>query len=204
MDVQVLRNSCCSRQEARDYFHLDPDAFVVIGVGRLNPVKNYPLLIEAFAEIRKIHGNAKLLLAGDGKEKSSLLRLVQEKNLSENVVFLGNVTDISKLYSAADVLGITSISESVSLVALEAQACGLRCVVSDAVPSESILLESTRKMPAGATPEDWANALLDFSYSGSSVLPMELFDVHHVNRQIKELYINYYHQAQQHPELFKD
>jgi len=203
IDVDALRMGCCCREEARDYFGLDQHSFVVIGVGRLNPVKNFPLLIEAFAEIRKIRPNAKLVLAGDGDERKNLHRLVQEKNLSDHVLFPGNIMEISKLYCAADVLGITSISESVSLAALEAQVCNLRCILSDGVPSESILLENTRKMPANATAKEWAVALLDFSYSGSSVLPMELFDVHHVNRQLKEIYVNYYHQAQQHPDLFK-
>ena len=41
--------------------------------------------------------------------------------------------------------------EALPLVVLEAQMCGIRCVLSDGVPSESILLENTRKMPAGAT-----------------------------------------------------
>lgn len=192
MDVQALRNSCCSRQEARDYFGLDQDAFVVIGVGRLNPVKNYPLLIESLAEIRKIRPDAKLVLAGDGDEKNNLLRLVRDKQLSDHVIFLGNIVEVTKLYCAADVLGIPSISESTSLVALEAQICGLRCVLSDGVPSESILLENTKKLPSGATPEDWAHALLDTEYTGSPVLPLELFDIHQVNRHMKEIYLKHY------------
>jgi len=192
MDIEALRRGCCSRLEARARFGLDPEDFVVIGVGRLAPVKNYPLLIEAFAEIKKCRPKSKLLIAGDGEEKSHLLRLVQEKGLSEDVFFPGSIADVSKLYSAADVLGITSIAESVSLVALEAQVCGLRCVISDAVPSESILKESTRKMPAGAIPVDWAKALLDTEYRGSTVMPLELYDMHQVNRQIKEIYLKHF------------
>lgn len=195
MDIDALRQACYPRQEARACFGLDPDAFVVIGVGRLNPIKNFPLLIDSFGEIHQVRPDAKLLIAGDGPEKSNLLRLANEKNLSEYVVFLGNITDISKLYSAADVLAVTSISESLSLVALEAQICGLRCVLSDGVPAESILLENTKKMPAGASLKDWANALLDTEYRGSATLPMKLYDIHHVNRQMKEIYLNRYHQA---------
>lgn len=204
LDIESLRQACLPKKEARACFGLNPDDFLVIGVGRLAYVKNFPFLVETFAELRKIHPQAQLAFAGEGPEKENLQRLVREKDLSEHVVFLGNVTDVAKLYSAADVVAVPSFTEALPLVVLEAQMCGIRCVLSDGVPSESILLENTRKMPADATPKDWANALLDFSYSGSPVLPMELFDVHHVNRQIKELYINYYHQAQQHPELFKD
>lgn len=197
MDFEGLRQACCSRQEARAYFGLDPDAFTVIGMGRLNPIKNFPLLIESFAELLRIRPDAQLVIAGDGAERGRLQSLVEEKNLSGHVIFLGNITEISKLYSAADVLGVTSVSESLSLVALEAQICGLRCVLSDGVPEESILLENTRKLPAEATPEDWAKALLDTEYTGSTVFPMELYDNHQVNRQIKEIYRNRYHRAMQ-------
>lgn len=196
MDVQALRSSCCPRQEARAHFGLDPDAFVVIGVGRLAQVKNFPLLIESFSELLRIRPNAQLAIAGDGPEKSSLVHLVSEKGLSEHVVFLGNITEIAKLYSAADVLGVTSIVEALPLAVLEAQICGLRCVLSDGVPAESILLENTRKMPPVASPKDWANALLDTAYSGSTFVPLELFDMHQVNRHIKEIYLKYYLQAQ--------
>ena len=111
------------------------------------------------------------------------------------MIFLGNITDVSRLYSAADVLGLTSFSEALPLVVLEAQFCGLRCVVSGGVPSESILMESSRKMPPDASAEAWAEALLDGEYRGSDVLPMELYDVRHTNRQIKEIYQRYYQQA---------
>lgn len=195
LDIEGLRQACLPKGEAKAYFGLDPDAFVVAGVGRLTYVKNFPFLIEAFAQLHRIHPDSKLVFAGEGSEKDNLLRLVQEKNLSDHVVFLGNVTDVSKLYSAADVVAVPSFSEALPLVVLEAQMCGVRCVLSDGVPSESILLENTRKMPASATAEDWAKALLDTEYSGSAVLPMELYDVRQVNQQMKEIYQNRYHQA---------
>lgn len=195
LDIAGIRQAACSRQEARAHFGLDPDAFVVIGVGRLDPIKNFSLLIRSFAQVLKIRPDAKLVFAGEGAEKNKLLRLAEELHIAEHVTFLGNITNVSRLYSAADVLGLTSITEALPLVVLEAQFCGLRCIVSDGVPSESILLESSRKMPAGASPEAWAEALLDTEFHGSDVLPMELYDVHHTNRQIREIYLNYYRQA---------
>lgn len=195
MDVESLRQSRCSPQEARRQFHLDPDAFVVIGVGRLNPIKNFSLLIEAFAQLLKIRPDAQLVFAGDGPERENLTHLAREKGLADRVIFLGNVTDVVRLYCAADVVAVPSVSEALPLVALEAQICGIRCVLSDGVPSESILLENTRKLPAGATAQDWAKALLDTQYTGSTVLPVDLFDVHQINRHMKEIYLKHYHQS---------
>jgi len=47
-------------------------------------------------------------------------------------------------------------------------------------------------MPAGAIPVDWAKALLDTEYRGSTVMPLELYDMHQVNRQIKEIYLKHF------------
>lgn len=198
LDIQGIRQSCCAKEDARKQLGLDQDAFLVIGVGRLNPIKNFPLLIDAFAEVRKIQPNAALVFAGEGAEKGKLVHLIQQKQLTEHVRFLGNISDVAKLYCAADVLAVTSISESLSLVALEAQICGLRCVISDGVPSESIVTENTKKMPADATASEWANALLDTQYHGSSITPLELYDIHHVNQQVKQLYLSRYQQAKEH------
>ena len=199
LDIDGLRGACCSKQVARAYFGLNPDAFIVIGVGRLTYVKNFPLLIDSFEELLRIQPKAQLVIAGDGSERSNLVRLVTEKKLSKHVVFLGSITEMSKLYSAADVLGVTSISEALPLAVLEAQMCGLRCVLSDGVPDESILLENTRKLPASAPPGDWAKALLDTEYTGTATYPMELYDVHQVNRQMKEIYLKRYHQTMEKP-----
>lgn len=134
----------------KDILWIENDTFVVIGVGRLNPIKKYDLLIEAFSKIYSINQNSILLLAGDGEEKSNLRHLAEKLGVSDAVKFLGNVADVTKLYCTTDVLAVTSDTESSSLVAIEAQVCGTRCVLSAGVPEESILLKIRKgclKMP---------------------------------------------------------
>lgn len=189
IDIDAIKKACCSREKARCQFGLEMNSFVVIGIGRLHPIKNFQLLIEAFAEITRKNENAVLVLAGEGKEKEKLIQHAKILKISEKVQFLGNIPNVAELCCAADVLGVTSISESVSLVALEAQVCGLRCVISSGVPDESIVCDNIRKMSPCASSKEWAEALMDTEFRGSPVQSLNSYDVHNVNQKMKEVYL---------------
>ena len=192
VDIEEIKEKCCPKIEARKEFGLSADSFVVIGVGRLNPIKKYDLLIDSFAEVKERKPKAVLLFAGDGVEKKKLQHKAKELGISESVKFLGNIPDVTKLYCAADVLAVTSDTESSSLVAIEAQVCGTRCVLSAGVPRESILLNRTKQLEIGATAKEWCSALLDDSYMGVPVANIEDYEVHNVSKKMKEVYLKYY------------
>lgn len=192
VDIEEIKAKCCPKIEARKKFGLSADAFVVIGVGRLNPIKKYDLLIDSFAEVKERKPKAVLLFAGDGVEKKKLQHKAKELEISESVKFLGNIPDVTKLYCAADVLAVTSDTESSSLVAIEAQVCGTRCVLSAGVPRESILLNRTQRLETGATAKDWCSALLDDSYKCVPVANIEDYEVHNMSKKMKEVYLKYY------------
>lgn len=192
VDIEKVKEKCRSKIEARKEFGLSTDDFVVIGVGRLNPIKKYDLLIDAFAEVKKKKPESVLLFAGDGAEKKKLQHKAMELGISESVRFLGNIPDATKLYCAADVLAVTSDTESSSLVAIEAQVCGTRCVLSAGVPEESVLLKNTRRLPKGASVNDWRDALMNDSYKGNPAVRIEDYEVHNMSKKMKEIYLKYY------------
>lgn len=192
VDIEGIRAKCCTKQAARTYYGLKNDTFVVIGVGRLNQIKKYDLLIEAFSKIYSINQNSILLLAGDGEEKSNLRHLAEKLGVSNAVKFLGNVADVTKLYCAADVLAVTSDTESSSLVAIEAQVCGTRCVLSAGVPVESILLKNTQRLSKDASVNDWRDALMNDSYEGIPAARIEDYEVHNMSKKMKKIYLKYY------------
>lgn len=61
VDIENIKKKCCTKEEARKQFEIEMDKFVVIGVGRLNPIKKYDLLINSFAEVKKMKPNSVLL-----------------------------------------------------------------------------------------------------------------------------------------------
>lgn len=192
IDIEQIRRKCCSKHEGREVFGLEDNLFVIIGVGRLNSIKKFDLLLEAFAKVHQVQSESILIIAGDGEEKDRLIHLAKKLGVEKSVRFLGNIADVTKLYCAADVLAVTSDTESSSLVAIEAQACGTRCVLSAGVPKESVLLQQTQRLGKNATSKTWCNALLNDSYKNTAVASIEDYEVHNMSKKMKEIYLKYY------------
>ncbi|MHC4870690.1 MAG: glycosyltransferase [Planctomycetota bacterium] len=105
-----------------------PDDRPVIGcIGRLHQIKDIPLLIKAFAGL-KIDSNPVLLIAGEGKEKENLENLVKECGIENKTIFLPWQHDLPSIYSTLDVFALTSKSEGIANVQLEASAAGIPLV----------------------------------------------------------------------------
>jgi sugar transferase (PEP-CTERM/EpsH1 system associated) len=107
-----------------------PGAVVVGSVGRLVPVKNYPLLIRAMAQLPR-ESSAPLLLVGDGPERAALEDLARRLNLTERVRFAGHRDDIPEALQEMDIFVLPSTSEGMSNTLLEAMAAGVTVLASD-------------------------------------------------------------------------
>ena len=109
----------------------DKDEFILMHISNFRPVKRMEDLIEIVDRIRKDF-KVKLLLIGDGPMRSRLQQICREKNLEDNVVFLGKQTCIVDLLSIADLYLQTSQTESFGLSALEAMSCSVPVISSRA------------------------------------------------------------------------
>lgn len=106
---------------------------IILYVGRLDARKGLDILLYAFGELTKFV-NARLVLAGTGREEERLRSLAD--TLSLPVDFLGMVSQnrLPELYNSADLFVLPSLYEGLPLVLLEAMACGTPVAVSDASP----------------------------------------------------------------------
>ena len=104
-----------------------------IASGRLNPQKNYPLMIEAFRIAHENYPSIKLNIFGKGNEQyvQELEKIIKEKKL-ENVVFLkGYSSEVLKEYENADAFLMTSDYEGLPNSLIEAMASKLICISTD-------------------------------------------------------------------------
>ncbi|MBM4176667.1 MAG: N-acetyl-alpha-D-glucosaminyl L-malate synthase BshA [Ignavibacteria bacterium] len=102
---------------------------VLVHISNFRPVKRVPDVISIFEKVReKIH--SKLILAGDGPDRSECERIVREKNLKQDVHFLGKQEAVVDILNASDLFIMPSQSESFGLSALESMACGLPTISS--------------------------------------------------------------------------
>ncbi|MGW0809487.1 glycosyltransferase [Nonomuraea sp. NPDC002799] len=118
------------RRRTRDRLGVPGDAFVVGGVGRLEPGKRFDLLIETVAALEQ----AVLLLVGSGSCEARLRQLARAAGAGGRMIFVGESTDVRAMLSAMDVLVAPSVEESFGLAVVEALACGLP-VLYDACPA---------------------------------------------------------------------
>ena len=100
-----------------------------------------------------------LLFVGTGPLEETVRVRANRLGLGDRVRFLGRRDDIPALMSAMDALIFPSRYEGFGLVALEAQAAGLPCVVSEAVPSGVLVLPTARRLPLTSGPSGWASAV---------------------------------------------
>lgn len=128
-------------------------------VGRLDPEKNHAFLLEAFASLRHDLPDAVLLLAGRGCLEEDLKRQAQELGIESSARFLGVVDDVPALLRAVDVFAFPSVNEGLAMAAVEAQASGAQCLISDGVPKRAFISEDTVRLPLDAGSEAWASEM---------------------------------------------
>jgi N-acetyl-alpha-D-glucosaminyl L-malate synthase BshA len=136
-EIEVIPNflDCVEYQQRHDpklRAQLAPpgtDALLV-HMSNFRPVKRVAAVIDVFRLIRR-EVPARLLLVGDGPDRSAVERQVEEYGLGDHVVFAGEERDPLRLLSVADLFLLPSMQESFGLAALEAMACEVPVISSN-------------------------------------------------------------------------
>jgi glycosyltransferase involved in cell wall biosynthesis len=106
-------------------------------VGNFRPPKNHEFLVELMAELLPRMPEAQLVLVGDGPLRPDIEHLADRKGIRDHVLFLGVRSDVHRILGALDLFLFPSLFEGLPLALVEAQAAGLPCVTSDAIPEEA-------------------------------------------------------------------
>ena len=102
-------------------------------------MKNHRFLVETFSQVKRNIPAAHLLLVGRGPEEAAIREQVRAAGLESSVHFLGVTDDVPAVLHGLDAFVLPSFREGLSMAAVEAQAAGVPCVLSDGVPDEAIL-----------------------------------------------------------------
>lgn len=103
--------------------------FTIVTVGRLEIVKNHQLLIRAFSQLNDL--SAKLILVGDGRERSNLEQLIKSLHLENRVTITGFVANPEYFLAQAHLFVIPSLSEGFGIAVVEAMLQGVPCLCSN-------------------------------------------------------------------------
>ena len=138
-----FKYSNLARLSVEKELYLDSSTKIILAVGRFHYAKNYPNLLSAIKILKKNYPlSFKLLIAGDGELRVEIEQLIDQLDLSNEVVLLGRRNDIPKLMSACDVFVLSSDYEGLPTVLIEAMACQAQVVSTDVSGAEEILKDN--------------------------------------------------------------
>jgi glycosyltransferase involved in cell wall biosynthesis len=113
-------------------FRADPERFEIASVGRLAPVKGFPVLLAAVEQLLRDGRRLRLRLAGGGPQHGSLAAEIERRGLSPHVHLEGslNTEGILALYRETDIFALASFAEGLPTVLMEAMAMEIPCVAT--------------------------------------------------------------------------
>jgi len=147
------------RQDELRKQHGIPNGVTLLWAGRVGKEKNLDFLIDVYMDVSRTKGYVNLVLVGDGPE---LERLKQRTAGNVRVIFTGRVerSELPHYYGLADAFVFPSTTDTFGMVVLEAQACGLPCLVTNVGGPQEIVRhgQSGYVLPADR-PRDWVDAI---------------------------------------------
>ena len=166
-ETVVIMKNAIDTKKFRIELGIDEKTLVIGHIGRFVPVKNQSFLIDIFKNVNNIQSDSRLLLIGGGnsKEEISYKQEMQSKvkklGLEDKVIFTGVRDDVNKLMEAMDIFVMPSLSEGFPVTLVEAQAAGLRCLVSDNIQNDVNLTGEIQYKALEDGEEEWGEKVLE-------------------------------------------
>ena len=178
------------------------DAPVIGHVGSFLEAKNHKFILECFKEFLKVYPSAKLVLVGTGKLEDTIKLKAEEMGIKKSICFTGAVTDVHKYLSAMDLFLFPSIYEGLPVAIVEAQASGLRILISDSISPDCVLTDLVTRKALLSPVAEWVSELVS-SYLAierddrsvySQIVCDKGFDIRSVVKELSQLYVNDYYE----------
>jgi len=160
IDCDKFRFDEKTRNDKRTELNVE-NKTVICHIGRLSLQKNPFGMLDIFSDVLKREPNAVLISAGTGEIEAEVKAYAEKIGVSKSVLFLGMRSDIPELLCAADVFFLPSFYEGLPIVALEAQASGLSCILSDSITEETDITGQVIFLSLNQSSEIWVDALLE-------------------------------------------
>lgn len=181
------------RKQKREELHIQPQEFLIGEVGRFDPQKNQKYAVEILAECRKKNFPAKLILIGEGPLMEDVRQQVEELQLQEYVIFTGLQKNVMPFYQAMDFFLLPSFYEGLPGVAVEAQASGLRGILSDAITTETAMTTLMEFRSVQEPAKVWADRIAACGHYERQNMLKQMqetgFDVKNLAKRLQDFYL---------------
>lgn len=180
LDLEKYKYNELERKKIRQKYNIKENEFVIGHVGRFVPVKNHGFIIDFFEKLHKTNKKYKLMLIGDGELKEEVHQTILNRGLDKNIIFVGVVANVQDYYNAFDLLVLPSLFEGVPLTIIEAQANGLKCIISDKIDKKSVILKDKITI-LDLKDDNWIKTISNIKKEYERDINSESFDKNHYN-----------------------
>ena len=174
IDLDIFTYNTEVREKYRKKFNIE-DKIVLLHVGRFSDEKNHLFMIDIMEQLNQENSNYILLLVGNGQNEDLVRKYVDDKGLSNNIIFLGTRNDITEIMNASDLFLLPSKNEGFPVTLVEAQATGIKSLVSDVVTRETKLTENIKFLPISSSGE-WVEGIMSTNFSNRNSKVKDLED----------------------------
>jgi len=136
-------------------------------IGRLVPIKNHTLFIDAICELKKKHRNITALIIGDGELNAELKQYAQTKKLTTqnsfgknaDILFTSWIKNMPYALAGSDIIAMTSLNEGTPVSLIEAQAAGKPIVTTDVGGIKNVIVEHKTGLLSEFDAQDFSRKL---------------------------------------------
>lgn len=195
IDTKGFKYNSKVRDEVRKELNIE-NRKVIGNIGRVVKPKNQAFLLDILKELLKFDASVCLLLVGDGELLEDLKQKTECLGLDDNVIFTGSRNDVGRMYQAMDVFVFPSIWEGLPVSLVEAQANGLRCIVSNRITKDVKLTARIKYIALERGAEEWASIVrkaLEYKRTGireKDLTSLQKFESYEVANNLKEFYLS--------------
>lgn len=118
-------------------FNIEENKKIIVTVARMNICKNPIFAVETISELKKIRNDFHYVWIGNGEMLDDIKAAIQKYNAEDVITLAGVQSQIPEMLSCCDLFFLPSLIEALPISAVEAQAAGLECVVSDIIPEKT-------------------------------------------------------------------
>ena len=165
--VDISKFSKSTNENIREKYKINSEQPLLLTLSRLAFEKNIDKLLNAMPDILARVPATKLMICGDGPARESLVQQVSDMNLTDSVIFTGEINndEVGSYYKAADVFVSTSVSESQGLTYIEAIASGTKVITTHSPYTDSILTDASIGMTFTGE-DELVNKVVDYLVNG--------------------------------------
>lgn len=165
------------------------DPVEILFAGRFIYQKNPLFAINTFNEYLKINPTAHMTMVGKGKMETEVISEIERLGLSDKITLVRETGEMELYYKNADIYLFPSNYEGLGITLIEAQASGLKCLASDAIPRQSQcgLVEYKSLNDGYLKWGTYLSELIDKDMILNKDILMD-YDVRNTSKQINEVY----------------